>query len=325
MGMTGRDSGSPIRSAGSRTAGKPAVPGVIETIANGLSLILVFPVLVAVPLAVDAATWAGLGISLESLTERSRSLTEAVDGLGIEDNLARLFGLFVPSLLPWVKRERIFTLGDGAAVEPGAWWLIALALFGVLLAGGLVHAAFRVPLAFVVRRQPMDGSRVARAVGVAWLRLIGFAALVLGAFALLLLPVAVAGGLLYALGVDATPLIAIAVLVPVAMAVVCLYFAPAAIAVSEVGPFRACYLSFNVVRRNFWPVLGLIGSIALISSGLPVLWLSRADHPIGLLIGVFCNALVSTGLVLASMQFYLDRLGSWQSVPIGPATSAARG
>jgi hypothetical protein len=325
MGMTGRDSGSPIRSAGSRTAGGPAVPGVIETIANGLSLILVFPALIAVPLVVDAATWAGLGISPRSLAERSRSLADALDGLGIEDNLARLFGLFVPSLLSWVERERLFTLGDGPSVAPNSWWPIALALVGVLLIGALIHAAFRVPLAFVIRRQPMDGASVARAVGVVWLRLIGFAALVVGAFALLLLPVAVTGVLLYALGVDATPLIVIAVLVPVGLAVVCLYFAPAAIAVSDVGPFRACYLSFNVVRRNLWPVLGLIGSIALISSGLPVLWLSRADHPIGLLIGVFCNALVSTGLVLASMQFYFDRLGRWQSTLAGSIPSAARG
>ena len=96
------------------------------------------------------------------------------------------------------------------------------------------------------------------------------------------------------------------------VALVFLYFAPAAITVSEVGPLRACYLSFNVVRRNLWPVVGLILSLLLISAGLPSLWLSRADHPIGLLIGAFCNALVSIGLVMASMQFYLDRLGRWQ-------------
>jgi hypothetical protein len=316
--------GSPSRSAGTRQSNLPALPGVVETIANGLSLVLVYPALVAVPLLADALVWTGWRVSPAALAAKSRAAADLFESLGLEHDLLRLGVLFVPSLLTWIDRERLFTIGNGGALALDAWWSVALALVAILLVGALIHAAFRVPLAYVVRRQSLGPVTVGRSVVLAWLRLLGLATLALGIGVLLVFPLAVAGALLYLVGVNVTPLLGAAIVLPAAVAIVYLYFAPDAIAVSEVGPFRACYLSFNVVRRNFWPVLGLIGSIALISTGLPVLWLSQADHPIGLLIGVFCNALVSTGLVLASMQFYADRVGRWQRQPGGPTPRAAR-
>jgi hypothetical protein len=174
----------------------------------------------------------------------------------------------------------------------------------------------------------MNPSNLVRSVALAWLRLIGLGVLIVGVLTLLTLPVGVAGGLLYLMGLNAAPLVFLAIGLPVVGAGIFLAFATDAIAYSEIGPFRACYLSFNVVRRNFWPVLGLVGSITLISRGLPALWLSQAEHPIGLLIGVFCNALMATGLAAASMQFYADRLGRWQrgeaanAAPVRPSMAA---
>lgn len=307
--------------ATSRSAGLPTAPGVVETIAAGLSLVLVYPALVTVPLLVDALLWSGLRISPGALAERSRTAAETLRSLGLDQDLLRwtqVTQLFVPTLLTWIDRDRLFTIGGGVTVSPASWWSVALALVGIVLVGVFVHAAYRVPIAFVVRRQPLRLAAVARSVGLVWVRLLGLAAIVGLAFVLLVFPLLVVGGLLTLLGVDATALIGSFIVVPAVLAAVCLYFAPDAIAVSEVGPWRACYLSFNVVRRNVWSVLGLIGSIVLIWAGLPVLWLSQADHPIGLLIGAFGSALVSTGLVLASMQFYRDRLARWQTVNGAP-------
>ena len=317
LGMTANGGGSPTRSARTQVPELPAVPGVVESIANGLSLVLVYPALVLVPLAIDAIAWSGLTISPTSLAETSSSAADALASLGLEHDLTRLVGLFVPSLLSWVSRDRYFTVDSSTAFAPASWSLVAVAIVALLLIGALVHAAFRVPVAFVVRQQPLRGWGIARAITVAWLRLVSLALLALAVLALVAFPMAVAGGLLLLAGVNATPLLTVTVVIPAMLALVYFYFAPDAIAASEVGPLRACYLSFNVVRRNFWPVIGLIASIALISSGLPVLWLSKADHPIGLLIGVFCHALISTGLTMASMQFYLDRLGRWQRSPAG--------
>ena len=310
--MTANGGGSPTRSAQTRVPELPAVPGVIESIANGLSLVLVYPALVLVPLAIDAVAWSGLTISPMALAETSSTATDALASLGLEHDLTRLVAVFVPSLLSWVSRDRYFTVDSSATFAPDSWSLVAVAIVALLLIGALVHAAFRVPVAFVVRQQSLRGWSVARAIIVAWMRLVSLALLAMAVLTLVAFPMAVAGGLLMVAGVNATPLLTVTLVVPVILAFVYFYFAPDAIAVSEVGPLRACYLSFNVVRHNFWPVIGLIASIALISTGLPVLWLSKADHPVGLLIGTFCHALISTGLAMASMQFYLDRLGRWQ-------------
>ena len=310
--MTATGGGSTSRSVRSRAPDLPAVPGVVETIAGGLSLALVYPALAAVPLAIDAIAWTGVEVSPAALAATSTAAADAFDGLGLENNLARLVGLFVPTLLTWVDRDRFYTLDSATTIAPGTWWLGVATILALLGFGAFVLAAFRVPAAFVLRHQPLRLRTVIGSIVVAWLRFVMLALLVIGIAALLLFPIAVAGGLLLVMGIDATPLIASVTGLAIIIALVFLYFAPAAIAVSDVGPLRACYLSFNVVRRNLWPVVGLILSLLLISAGLPSLWLSQADHPIGLLIGAFCNALVSTGLVMASMQFYLDRLDRWQ-------------
>jgi hypothetical protein len=322
-----RPGGGKTRPMRGQTAGAPAVPGVIETIATGLSLALVYPLLALLPLLNDALVWSGLHIAPAALDEGSLG-RDFLESMGLADDLLLVLGFFVPSLLAWIDRDRLFTSGDGLVWSLDSTWLVLLVGFGLLLAVGLAHALFKVPIAYVLRHEAMSPVHLIRSVALTWLRLIGLGALVAGVLTLLTLPVAVAGGLLYLMGVNAAPLIVLAIFLPVVVAAIFLVFASDAIAYSEIGPFRACYLSFNVVRRNFWPVLGLVGSITLISRGLPALWLSQAEHPIGLLIGVFCNALMAAGLAAASMQFYADRLGRWQRsesaspAPVRPSMAA---
>jgi hypothetical protein len=311
--------GGRSRSAHGRAANPPTVPGVIETIAIGLSLALVYPLLALVPLLIDAVYWSGIELAPVSLAEGS-SGRDFLASLGLERDLLPIFGFFAPSLLAWIDRDRLYTLEDGPVLGPESDWTLALVGLGLLLTGPLIQALFRVPIACVMRSQPIRPAFLGRAVARAWLRLLGFGALVCGAFVLLTLPVGVTGGLLYLVGVNALPLLMLTIGPLVLLALIYLSFVLDAIALSEVGPFRACYLSFNVVRHNFWAAVGLLAGVALISTGLPALWLSQASHPIGLLIGVFCNGLVATGLTAASMQFYSDRLGRW----LGAEATGAR-
>ena len=109
--------------------------------------------------------------------------------------------------------------------------------------------------------------------------------------------------------------------IPATAAVIYFMFTPDAIVLTEVGPLRAAYLSFNVVRRNFWPALGLMGSFLLISEGLSVLWRSQMETPIGLLVGVLGNAFVGAGLAFAAMRFYDDRLRRWRPEMASPFSS----
>src|SRR5688572_27056128 len=111
--MTASGGGSPTRTARPGASNAPSVPGVVETIANGLSLVLLYPILVAVPLALDAVAWAGLRISPSALAADSATAADLFDGLGLRDDLTRLVGLYVPTLITWVDRDRFFTLTGG--------------------------------------------------------------------------------------------------------------------------------------------------------------------------------------------------------------------
>ena len=86
----------------------------------------------------------------------------------------------MPSLLALIDRERLFTVGDGLVWSLDSGWTIALASLGLVLAGALLHAVFKVPLAFVLRHQALSPPLVVRSRLLAWLRLIGFGAIVLG-------------------------------------------------------------------------------------------------------------------------------------------------
>ncbi|MCC6793346.1 MAG: hypothetical protein IT336_16805, partial [Thermomicrobiales bacterium] len=80
--------------------------------------------------------------------------------------------------------------------------------------------------------------------------------------------------------------------------------------VSEVGPIKAIYNGYAVVRAYFWPTVGLVGAWLLIVVGLGEVWLEIADSPPGLLIGVIANAFFASGLAMASMLFYAHRINT---------------
>jgi hypothetical protein len=176
-------------------------------------------------------------------------------------------------------------------------------------------------MAMVIRAERRSPAQIARATAIAWLRLLGLFALVIGTIVLVASPILVGAVLFLIAGLDVMPLVGAALVIPATAAAIYLMFTPDAIVLTEVGPLRAAYLSFNVVRRNFWPALGLLGSVLLISEGLSVLWRSQMETPFGLLVGVLGNAFVGAGLALAAMRFYDDRLRQWRPEMARPFTS----
>src|SRR5215203_2305839 len=90
-----------------RTPTAPPVPGVIETIADGLSLVLTFPLVALIPLVIDLALWSGLSISPEALLRRWADLQSAADFLGVESNVLPLAAMGVPSLLKAVSHDNV--------------------------------------------------------------------------------------------------------------------------------------------------------------------------------------------------------------------------
>lgn len=310
-----RRPGPPAQPANLRQVPPAPVPGVIETIADGLTLVLVYPMVLLVPLLVDAVYWSGIRISPAALIGRFTSLGEPFDQVGLNGDVTPIMAIFVPSLLEWVDRDALFHAWSATEIAPGSWESVSLTIVGLLVAGSMLAVLFRVPLALVIRQERRSPLWVIRAVAVAWVRLVALAALVIGLVLLVVSPLAVLSAFFLLAGVNVAPLLVAGLSIPAIAAAIYLHFTPDAIVLSEVGPLRAIYLSFNVVRRNFWATIGLLGSFLLISEGLTVLWLSQADTPIGLLIGVLGNAFVGAGLALAAMQFYTDRLRRWLPDP----------
>jgi len=294
---------------------------VIETIADGLSLVLTHPLVALMPLVIDLALWSGLSISPEALLRRWADLQSTAESLGFESNVLPLAALGVPSLLKAVSHDNVYTIWSGTNLVPESWQLAAITV-GVLAFGStLLGTMFCVPLALVIRAEYRSPGQIVRATGIAWVRLLGLIALAIGTVVLVASPILVGSALLLVAGLNVMPLVGAALVVPVAAAAVYLMFTPDAIVLTEVGPLRAAYLSFNVVRRNFWPALGLLGSVLLISEGLSVLWRSQMETPFGLLVGVLGNAFVGAGLALAAMRFYDDRLRRWLPEMARPFTS----
>ncbi|MBK9943108.1 MAG: hypothetical protein IPP13_15990 [Kouleothrix sp.] len=97
-----------------------------------------------------------------------------------------------------------------------------------------------------------------------------------------------------------------------------------AIVMSGLGPLRAIYASFNVVRRNIWATLGFLLLSLIIRLGSGVIWHSLVNSRVGVIIAIIGSAYIGSGLVAARMAFYRERLRRWQSAPSQSAGLQAR-
>lgn len=312
MGMSApRQSAKPNDSSNRANRTSTPVPGVIETIADGLSLALSFPLVLLLPVLIDAAFWSGVSVSPSPLLARWPDLRDIADTLGWEADLLPVVALGLPSLLSSVNRNDVFASWSPIVLTLGSWQLTVGSVLGAALASTALTIVFRLPLALIVRNDRQSPRQFAAAIGVAWLRLVGVFALIVGAILLIVSPMLVVSAFFLVAGFNIAPLLVAVVSIPAIAAAIYLTFTADAIVLSNVGPLRAIYLSFNVVRRNFWATLGFLGSVILISEGLGVLWRAYIGTPIGLLIGVLGNAFIGAGLGLAAMRFYSTRLDRW--------------
>lgn len=313
---------------------QPAVAGVIETIADGLSAILVRPGLMIVPILLDLYLWLGWKLSLRALTDSIASRIAAIDARDTEDLVDRLHDLGrsdanwllaiqTPSLLSDANRSDIYAIRDRAIATPGDWW-VALALLVAIVAGGtLIPMLYAVPIADTATGRERSPRQTAIAILRACARFLGLA-LTMIAIALVATSPFIALGVVAALGGSSGGAVvgAGASLVIAAMFIL-LFFAPDAIVVSDVGPIRAIRLSVRLVRAAFWQTLAFVAASTLITLGLSEIWLRMADNAPGLAIGVLLNAFIATGLALASMLFYVARIRLLQpdavpDVPLSP-------
>ena len=110
--------------------------------------------------------------------------------------------------------------------------------------------------------------------------------------------------------------------VAVLFASVHLFFAIDAIFVSRAGPLAAIQRSVVLVRQHLRPSIALIVLTWLILAGMARVWdvlASSLQSPYGVVLGIFGNAYIASGLIAAGMIFYIQHSESKPvSTGLGP-------
>jgi hypothetical protein len=304
-----------------RVASKPnpPVPGVIQSIADGLSTPLIAPWLLAVPILLDIYYWLGWRLSPKALTDHvsgwvernngpdTDSTLDLLESIGKTDMLS-LFGQVIPALLPGVARADIYSPRDRATIDFSHWWIVIPVFAAVIVLAAGLFALFYVPLADAAIGRKRTAQQLSGAIGRAWVRLLAMMLVIIAALAVVVVPVAIIWAISAVFGAGLGGLLATLGVIGGVVAVILLIYTPEAIVIADVGPIRAMRLSYLVVRRNFWPTVGITLASMTISYGLEEIWTGIADSAPGLMIAIAANAFVAVGLTIAGMIFFANRL-----------------
>lgn len=298
--------------------------GVIDAIADGFFAVAKRPYVLFPVVALDLLFWGGPRLTAAPLTdgliglfERARGqippgadLDTTIQSLRTVErgsNLLELLALGQKPLMPRLELAQVaFPWGTGV-FDVGNAPLTLLVAVVLLLAGLFWLAVSLTVLAPLARGEPFAPRAVLRQLPRCWFALLGFGAIIVGAAALLFLPLVILTAVIEALGLSAGPL-ALLVVVPLLLLYVCLALTPEAIAVRQVGPLRAIKLSVLVVRHNFWRTLGLLAAIFLVDQGFPLILGLLAQQAAGVPLAIVGNAFISTALLAAGMFFFRERL-----------------
>jgi len=323
--------------------------GVIASLTAGFEALNRKLWLLLIPIGLDLVLWCGPQVSVAPIVRRAAALwltspaansfdqqqivalRQALEGLARSFNLFALLSLAVPGRdvavrlftniltnvlgVPALNMTRDEALAPApirvSAIELSDPWALFVVATLLLLLGVLLSAVFLSLVAQIVRDGEVQVPTLLRCIGPNAIHLAAYLLLGVGLLVLVALPfLFLAMPLL--LTVPTTG--ALLVTMPWLWVGFYLFFAPAAIFVSEVNPIRAVWYSFNVMRVDPWRALGLILCISAIQAGLPMLWQQITAWPWGVLVGTVGNAYVGAGLTAAALIFYRDRYRQWQEL-----------
>lgn len=319
------------------------VSGVLETLAAGFSLVLTRPYLFVLPLLIDLWVWLGVQIYptalIESLQELMSeqggsngpaaaeelgrigenlrvndaiaSLTPSVfSGLSNETLLGSILGVLAPALTSGVDRSNMYDdwgqgLGQGVTPENG-FGVVGLGLL-LFIGATLLIALFKVPIANAVRGGGMTAGTFLRDVAFGWLRVVTLVGIVLGGVLVLGIPVIIAAQVLTLIGINLIAVLSLVLFVAGSIGALYTFFLLDAMFIYRVGPIRAAKMSYAVARLNFPQSWRFAAASLLIATGLLHVWGVIVENPPGIVIALIVNAILGTGLSIASMMFFHDR------------------
>jgi hypothetical protein len=292
-------------------------PGVIETVGNAFVLLNKRPYLLIPPVLLDVFLWLGARLSIKPLTDALVNATKGspsidsktidqLHAIGSSYNLFELLGVSTPTFVTRIGADTIAG-ASRSTIEDLHWWVILLAGFGLLIAGLALGMAYLTLLGFLVRDEGVTVVSYGAVTLKNVVRTYAFFLLLIGLALLILFPLLLLSSVLLAFGISILPVVTLVVGLAVMWAYVLLYFARDAIVISQAGPAKAIYLSYNVVRANFWPCVGLIAVSFILRIGTPLALVAFTRTPWGVPLAFILHAYVLTGVAVAALLFYRDR------------------
>jgi hypothetical protein len=302
---------------GRSVASAEQTPGVIETIGNAFVLLNKQPYVLVFPILLDLFLWLGVRLSVQPLidalirwTSSSPSMDEAtisrLNDIGKSVNLFELLALSMPSLVTRVGADAIAGASNNT-IDTLSWWQLLLVGLLLFLVGYAIGVFYLTLLGFLVRNERLGLKSLPQATFMNIFRAYGYLLLLVGVSLLILFPLLILSSILLAIGISVVALLSLLLVFAFIWAYVLLFFVKDAIVVSAAGPARAIYLSYNVVRANFWPCIGLIFVSLLVKIGTPLALLAVTRSPFGGVLAFIVNSYILTGVILAAMLFYRDR------------------
>ncbi len=316
-------------------------PSVFDAVQSGYETLNERPALIAVPLALDLLLWLGPRVTSPALfnwlahwpaestdgAALAQTLYERGQTAEVSSGIAQVWnGFGVSNLIGSLDRGAFANVTARPAAVVGPWYIALLIILALVIAGLWLKALFVTPIAQLVRQEPFDVRRAMRASGVATMRVLLLLVVVIGMLALTLMPVAMLGAAFVLAGINGLGLVLLAALIPVFWALFYGAFAMDAIFLEGVGPMRALYLSYRVVRRNVWPTAGFIALSLVISRMIPLALTRVVQQPVGVALAIIAHAYVAAGLAAGSLIFYQGRRARVGDVrPEGGAEETAPG
>jgi hypothetical protein len=313
-------------SAGRKKESGETLPGVIETVGNAFAMLNKRPYFIVMPIIVDLFLWLGYKLSLAPFTNMvahwltsvpsaDSTTIDRIRSAGTSFNLFELVAVSTPTMMKEIDPGTIAGTTQ-RTVDSLPWWTVPELSLLLLVLGVVIGVVYLTLLSYVVRGESLDLSSVVRRSCQYSLRTIGYILLVAGVVLLLSFPVMLLSGVLLGFGIDIVPLTAAIFVLAAMWAYVLLFFAQDAIIISGAGPARAMYLSYNVVRSNFWPCVGLIAVSLLIQIGTPLALIVFTKSALGVPLAFLVHAYILTGLSVAALLFYRDRAAALKSARV---------
>jgi len=304
--------------------------GVIDSLTSGFSTLNQHLPLIALPIILDFFLWKIARLSPGPLIEQglmgyrdlllgseatpaglnpvqAQQLYQQVElaaNVWKDSNILTLLGFQLPSLI----KDGIQNTDQWLSGAIHGWG--DLVFLGALLSlGGLfLTSLYLTPLALALLKSSTDGSSLLmHRVQTGWRRLVSFFGILIGLGLVSLLPLLILTFLTSMVSPALGQVVVFAFSALIIWVLFYLFFAQAAIFVSEASALQAMRLSFSVIRQNFWPSLFLILLVNLLVLGTRIIWTLVMQNPLGMVAAILGNAYIATGLTAGAMAFYQDR------------------